>query len=187
MYLTAKNSPLTGGRTPLSYLPFLSNSQYAIIQTTGVRRLQIRIEVVPELTEDEVIIRCAQVDETILKIQQTIQAQAAEFHLIFYKLNQEFYLPLPSILFFETDDEHVYAHTASDTYRVKERLYELERLLPRSFIRVSKSAIVNCRQVYSITRNLTASSPVQFLNSHKTVYVSRLYYQQLKYRLSEHS
>lgn len=150
--------------------------------------MKIRIEVVDDLSEDEVLIRCGRVDDTIQKIHQYILEQSLQSSKItFYKQNQEFYFPLDDVLFFETEGEHIYAHTADDAYRIKYRLYELEEILPRNFVRAAKSTIVNITQVYSITRNLTASSLVKFLDSHKHVYVSRYYYQDLRQRLKERS
>lgn len=148
--------------------------------------MKIRIETIDGLPEDEVLIRCGRVDDTIRKIHSYIEEQSLlKSKFTFYKQNKEFYFPLDDVLFFETNGEYVYAHTAGDSFLVKYRLYELEKILPRSFVRVAKSAIVNSRQVYSIDRNLTASSLLKFLNSHKQVYVSRHYYKELKKRLNE--
>lgn len=134
--------------------------------------MKINIEIVNDLAEDEVLIRCGRVDDTIQKIQQYILSQSkAQPKIIFYKQNQEFYFPLDEVLFFETEDEHIYAHTANEAYLIKYRMYELEDMLPRYFVRAAKSAIVNTRKIRSITRNLTASSLIQFSNSHKQVYV----------------
>jgi DNA-binding LytR/AlgR family response regulator len=150
--------------------------------------VKIRIEVDGELLEDEVTIRCSRVDDTIRKIHQYVLDQAqSEERITFYKDNQEFYFPLDMVLFFETEGEYIYAHTADDAYRIKYRLYELEALLPKVFVRASKSAIVNLRRIISVTRNLTASSLVQFSGSHKKVYVSRHYYRQLHERLGSMS
>lgn len=150
--------------------------------------MKIRIEAVNDLVEDEVLIRCGRIDDTIQKIHQYILEQyQAGSKITFYKQNQEFYFPLDEVLFFETEGEHIYAHTADDAYRIKYRLYELEQILPRNFVRAAKSTIVNIMQVYSITRNITASSLVQFIDSHKQVYVSRYYYQELRQRLNERS
>lgn len=150
--------------------------------------MKIRIEVLNDLAEDEVLIRCKRVDNTVQKIHQYILEQSASgSKIVFYKQNQEFYFPLDDVLFFETEGEHIYAHTANDAYRIKYRLYELEAILPRHFARAAKSTIVNIMQVYSITRNLTASSLVKFINSHKQVYVSRYYYKELRQRLNERS
>lgn len=150
--------------------------------------MKIRIELVNDLAEDEVLIRCGQVDDRIQKIQQYILEQSLQgTKITFYKQNQEFYFPLDDVLFFETEGEHIFAHTANDAYLIKYRLYELEEILPHHFVRAAKSTIVNIIQVYSITRNITASSLVQFVNSHKQVYVSRYYYQELRQRLNERS
>lgn len=52
-------------------------------------------------------------------------------------------------------------------------------------MRVSKSTILNTDRVYSLTRNLTASSLVTFAGSHKQVYVSRNYYKALVNKIKE--
>ena len=150
--------------------------------------MKIHIETVDNLAEDEVLIRCARVDSTVQKIHQYILEQAsAAPKIVFYRDNQEFYLPLSDILFFETDVEQVYAHTRDSAYRTRYRLYELESMLPPAFVRTSKSSIANTAHIYSITRNLTSSSLVQFSGTHKHLYVSRHYYQALHQRLAERS
>jgi len=147
-------------------------------------RVKLRIEVSSECTEDEVIIRCNSVNETVQKIQAYIQTLATP-KLTFYKGNQEFYLTFEEILFFETDGEQVYAHTRNDAFRVRHRLYELETLLSRAFVRVAKGTIVNSARIYAIHRNLTGASQIQFAGTHKHVYASRHYYKDLKKIMQE--
>ena len=147
--------------------------------------MKIRIEVDENIAENEIIIKCKQLDNTINKIQETIMQTSQKSSLVFYKGNIEYYLPLNSILFFETSDVGIDAHTAEDTYKIKNKLYELEEILPKNFTRVSKSTILNIIHIYSIDRNLTSSSLVKFNKTHKQVYVSRNYYKQLRQRLEE--
>ncbi|OGO92611.1 MAG: hypothetical protein A2Y17_00455 [Clostridiales bacterium GWF2_38_85] len=148
--------------------------------------MKIHIEIVDNIEENEVIIRCGCVDEKINKLHQLlIDQNLSDSKITFFKKNQEYYFPLDDVLFFETEDEFVYAHTANDAYRIKYRLYELEEILPKKFIRAAKSTIVNTGQIYSIARNITASSLVNFIGSHKTIYISRLYYRDLQQRLNE--
>lgn len=97
----------------------------------------------------------------------------------------EYYLSLDEILFFETDEAGISAHTKTDAYQTKYKLYELEDMLPGFFMRVSKSTILNTNHIYSINRNLTASSVVAFSGTHKQVYVSRYYYKLLISKLEE--
>ena len=146
--------------------------------------MKLRIEVTDGSTEDEVIIRCGRVDDTVQKLQAYIQSMSAP-KMTFFKGAQEYYLPLDKILFFETEGEQIYAHTKNDAFRVKYRLYELEEMLPHYFVRAAKGTIVNTAQIYAINRNLTASSQVEFAGTHKQIYVSRHYYGALKEKMNE--
>ena len=77
------------------------------------------------------------------------------------------------------------AHTRDDVYETRRKLYELEELLGGRFQRISKSAIVNVDKVYSIKRNVTSSSAIEFQRTHKQIYVSRAYYKVLREKLEE--
>jgi DNA-binding LytR/AlgR family response regulator len=150
--------------------------------------MKVRVELTDGTEEDEVVIRCGRVDETVRKLCRYVAEQTVpELGLTFYKRNREYYFPLDSVLFFETEGESVYAHTIDDAYLIKHRLYELEQMLPRDFVRVSKSTIVNVRKIYSVTRDLSSSSLIQFQGSHKQIYASRHYYRELRQRLQERS
>lgn len=150
------------------------------------KAMKVQIEIDDSLTEEEVIIRCRQMDERILKLQEAVsQATAGDQCMTLKKGETSYFVPLSEILFFETEGKLVQAHTASMLYQTEYKLYELEELLPGSFMRISKSTIVNLKHIYSITRNLTASSVVEFHGSNKRVYVSRNYYKALLERLEE--
>lgn len=148
--------------------------------------MKIRIEVDEQIDMEEVIIKCATLNDEILKIQQAIKdATSHALSFAFQKGETEYYLSLDEILFFETDGGNIQVHTQKDVYKTGYKLYELEELLPGHFMRVSKSAILNINQIYSITRNLSASSIVEFKDTYKTVFISRHYYKPLKEKLEE--
>lgn len=148
--------------------------------------MRIQIEVDDTLSEDEIIIRCRSLNEEIQNVQKAVADAASKSQkFIFYKGDTEYYLSLEKILFFETDGSGISAHTIDDVYETKYKLYELEEILPGHFMRVSKSSILNLNQIYSINRNLSAASVVEFQNTHKQVYVSRSYYKPLKCKLEE--
>ena len=44
----------------------------------------------------------------------------------------------------------IYGRTREEAYEVRQKLYELEEILPIAFCRISKSTIVNTKQIYSI-------------------------------------
>lgn len=132
--------------------------------------MKIKIEIDESAAEDEVIIRCRGLTKQVAAVQRAVRdvTNASE-----------------KILFFETDENGISAHTRDEMYQTRYKLYELEDMLPGVFMRVSKSTILNTDQIYSIDRNLTASSVVAFLNTHKKVYVSRYYYKPLTQKLEE--
>lgn len=148
--------------------------------------MKIRIEIDEELESDEVIIRCQKLSDEVSRVQKAVSEVISEkSRIVFYKGEAEYYFPLEKILFFETEEDGISAHTTSDIYKIKYRLYELEEILPGYFLRISKSAILNTRKIFAIDRDLSSTSTVSFQNTHKQVYVSRRYYKPLKDRLEE--
>ena len=148
--------------------------------------MKIKIEIDESLSEDEVLIRCRGLTEQVTEIQKAVsEVVNTSKRFVFYRGNTEYYLALDEILFFETDGDGINAHTRDNIYQTKYKLYELEDLLPGCFMRISKSSIVNTNHIYSISRNLTASSVVAFAGTHKQVYVSRYYYKPLVNKLEE--
>ena len=148
--------------------------------------MKIKIEIDENLSEDEVLIRCRGLTEQVTEIQKAVsEVVNTSQRFVFYRGNTEYYLALDEILFFETDGDGINAHTRDNIYQTKYKLYELEDLLPGCFMRISKSSIVNTNHIYSISRNLTASSVVAFAGTHKQVYVSRYYYKPLVNKLEE--
>lgn len=148
--------------------------------------INVRIELQPDLGEAEVVIRCPAVTAEIRALRgQLAEAAASTASLRLLRAGRDHYLPLADILFFETEDGGVFAHTAADSYGARERLYELERMLPADFLRISKSAIVNTRQIRSVDRGITATSLISFYNTAKQIYASRRYLKLLQDRLQQ--
>lgn len=147
--------------------------------------MKINIEIDETLDECEVVIKTKEVNNEVALIQRALSGLTlGKSEIVFEKDDTEYYFNVDKILFFETNANKVYAHTATDYYEVKKKLYELEEFLPAYFLRVSKSTILNTRKVYGLTKNITASSRVDFAGTTKTVYVSRNFYKPLKEMLS---
>ena len=148
--------------------------------------MRVKIETVSGLSETEVTIRCGQLDENVIMLQNYIMEQDnAKRCLSFSRGGTEYYVPIKEIYFFETEGKEIYAHTAEQLFECPYKLYELEELLPGGFMRISKSTIANLDYIYSITRNLTAASVAEFQGSNKSVMVSRSYYKAVLERLRE--
>lgn len=147
--------------------------------------MKLRIEIDKNINENEVVIKCNELTTEVEAIQKLLSDMLTpKEKIVFFKNDTEYYIDMNEILFFETEDNTICAHTSCDIFTVKYKLYELEELLPGFFMRISKSAILNTNHIYSISHSLS-SSRVEFQNSHKQVYVSRYYFKPLKIKLTE--
>jgi len=148
--------------------------------------MNLRIEIDPSLQEPEVIIKCSEITEEILELQKKIStAKASSLQLEVSKADTLYYLNVSDLIFVETAGEKVAVHTRDGIYETKQRLYELEELLPGNFIRVSKSTILNVDLIHAIHKNITGASEVEFIGSAKKAFVSRSYYKLLTEKLEE--
>lgn len=146
--------------------------------------MKIHVEVDPELSDSEVTIRVPARTAAVDQLVAAVRAADTTQQLTFSWHGENYRVNLTDILFFEASDHQVAVHTATAIYTTRQRLYELAESLPAQFMRVSKSAILNRTQVFSLTRSVTGNL-VKFQNSHKQLYVSRRYYQALKRALEE--
>jgi len=148
--------------------------------------MKIRIDIDENLREPEIVIRGN--GDDVAKLQSAIlTASKNTQNLALVRDGRDYYLPAESILFFESVDGKTWAHTAKNIYEIRQKLYELENILPASFIRISKSAIIGTKYILSISHNLAGPSLVRFSGSIKQINVSRGYYKSLVNKLSERS
>ncbi len=148
--------------------------------------MNVRIETNEEGEPEEVVIRCKVVTPEIELLARQLQARIKGRPVIsFFKGDEQYFISMREILFFETDNERLFAHTAEDSFEVKARLYEVEANLPGYYARVSRSTIVNTLAVRSIQKGLTGVSKIAFRKSHKEVYGSRLYFPILTRKMEE--
>lgn len=142
--------------------------------------MKFRIEVDENLKDDEIVLRCRNLDEDMLELQRQLTGiTRASGALEVYRGEADYYLKFSEIIFLETDGGIVVVHTRDQIFQTKQKLYELEEQLPLYFFRVSKSTILNTREVRCIHKNITGASEIEFSGSSKRTYVSRNYYKPL--------
>jgi len=147
--------------------------------------VKIRLDISPDYQEKEVVIKAAQKDDEVQQIMDSIKDVAEKFnHLNGYIGETVYSLALKDVLFFETNDRNVYAHTTNNAFLIHYRLYELEENLPDNFLRISKSSILNVDEILSLSRSVTGNL-VEFKNTYKQVYVSRRFLHELKDKLKQ--
>lgn len=147
--------------------------------------MRIRIEI-SDSDDEEVIIRCKERTEKVSHLEQVIEnAVRGDSLLVLYSANTEYYIPKKDILFFETYDGKVCAHTKDRMYKTSHKLFELEGIMPSYFVRISKSCIANIKMINSLRRELTGNGEITFAGTDKSTYFSRGYYSILKDKLEE--
>ena len=148
--------------------------------------MRVRIEIRDGNQEDEIVIYCREItSQTEALVKSLERSDKIGLEVSFFKKDEQYFLQLSEILFFETEGDSVIAHSGHDSFETRKRLYELENILPGHFIRVSKSAIVNTRQIFSISRGITRVGLISFRESHKEIFVSRMYMAALKSKMEE--
>ena len=75
------------------------------------------------------------------------------------------------IICFYSDKKYNYCRTKEESYKIKSKLYEVEKLDP-NFIRISKACIVNCKQIKCFDLS-EAGQIVVVLNDGTKEFVSR--------------
>lgn len=91
--------------------------------------------------------------------------------------------PHSKIQYFESDNNSTYCIVENDKkiYKIKEKLYELEETLDcKSFIRISKSNIVNVLNIKEIIPWFGSKLLIKFKGTNKTIEVTRSYVKNFK-------
>jgi len=85
------------------------------------------------------------------------------------------------ILFFKADGNNMYAHTGKQAYEMKQKLFEIEKMISRNnFIRINKSYIVNILKVKEIIPWFGGRLLLKFSGSEEKIEVSRNYVKDFK-------
>ena len=145
--------------------------------------MKIRTEI---SDSEEIVIRCREQNDRIRALESAIEvALRGENEIMLLSSGAEYFIPKADILFFESSDGKVYAHTKDAIYTAPYKLFELEELLPPFFVRISKSTIANVSEIAYLRRELVGNGEMGFRSCDKKVYFSRAYFKLLQYKIDE--
>ena len=143
--------------------------------------MKIIIETPPDGAEDEIIIRCRNLDDEMIKLIFNIKMQRES--LIAYKNEQLYRINPLDIYYFEPIDNHTYLYCKNDVYEFKKKLYQIEEIFSNGdFLRISKSVILNLTKIDSIVPAFNGRFEAILDNGEKTI-ISRQYVPMLKKKL----
>ena len=131
--------------------------------------------------EDEIIIKCENLDEDIRLLIERIKNHKQKIN--FQKDAKIVFTEISDILYFESVDDKVFAYTLDDVLETKLKLYQLEEFfLPQDFLRVNKAVIMNLNKVESLSPAFGGRFEAILKNGYKVI-ISRNYIPALKKKL----
>ena len=143
--------------------------------------MKISIENINHNEEEEIIIRCYEVNDEILELMKKLKTKSNM--LIGYNDDSIYQLNPSNVYYFESVDNKVFIYCRDKLYESKQKLYELEQICDhRKFFRASKSTIINIVKISHIKPSLSGRFEATMENGEK-VLVSRQYVPVLKAKL----
>ena len=132
--------------------------------------------------EEEVVVTAHESSPLIEEIQALAERQSGSDRIVAYNDEGMKMLSICTIACITVLDGKTYAvDEKGKKYKLKQRLYELEQLLPSSFIRINKSALANEEQLDRFAVTYSGAVDAIFHCGYRE-YVSRRCFAQIKRR-----
>lgn len=128
--------------------------------------------------DDEIIIKCDNIDPKILNFLSNLKSSNTKMTLL--KENKINLIEQQEIFYFESVDDIVFAYTKDDVFETKSKLYLLEEELPQNtFFRANKAVILNLDKIKSLSPAFSGRFEAILENGLKII-ISRNYVPKLK-------
>ncbi|VQJ83229.1 response regulator [Streptococcus pneumoniae] len=140
--------------------------------------MKVELQISETYEEEKLIVQAPQETEKVQKV-----IEFAENLDQRGKIDDQVYLvEIGKIQRFYIENRKVLAETASQTYSIDLRLYQILKLLPTNFIQISQSEIINIDSISHL--KLTPNGLVEiFLKNESFTYSSRRYLKTIKEKL----
>ncbi|KYH30611.1 putative HTH-type transcriptional regulator [Clostridium tepidiprofundi DSM 19306] len=141
--------------------------------------MKVEIVVKPELKDTHIVIYTNEITNEIQGIVDSLSNSQNRI-LTGIKDKKIFLLEDEEIYCFYSENQKVYAKTTKGKLWIKQKLYELENIYDgTSFIRISKSCIVNIDKIKNLDISYVGTIEIVFKNGERE-YVSRRYISKIK-------
>ncbi len=141
--------------------------------------MNIEIKIDKKIKENKIIVQVNEMTDEISNIINLLKSTNNE-KLKVYLDEELYFIDENDIETVYSSDGKVFVKANDKDYQSKMRLYELENILnKKTFLRISKSEIININKVKSINTNLIGTIIITFFNGNKT-YSSRRYISKIK-------
>lgn len=144
--------------------------------------MNVRVRKIGEQLEEVVEVQCHKVTEEVKEIVHFVKSRQGQLTGNIY--GRQYEIAVMDIYYIESIDNKSFIYCSKNVYETKEKLYVLEReLMDKSFLRVSKSILLNLMKVTSIQPGFN-SRFIAVLQNGEEVIISRKYVPALKEKLA---
>ena len=138
--------------------------------------------IIDKEAEEQIVATVHEPTELTEKIRQLVMEYTGTERIAAYWEDDIKMLPFSQIACITVQDGKTYAVDVKGTqYRLKQRLYEVESILPSSFIRINKSAIANEQHIERFAATFSGAVDAVFRGGFRE-YVSRRCFAEIKRR-----
>ncbi len=143
--------------------------------------MKITIQDIAPGEEEEIIVRCRDLDEALLRLIHEIKTRRGKFTVTDNdKIRQ---VDAGDVYYFEAVDNKVFLCLEQEVFEIKHKLYEIEEEYANTdFFRASKSVIINLAKVKQFAPDFGGRFEAQMKNGERLI-ISRQYVPGLKKRL----
>ena len=143
--------------------------------------MQIRVKIIQNKETEYIEIGCHRHDDRVDEIIRSVKLHQGSVDA--YSGESLYQIPLSDIYYIEAVDDRTYLYLENECYESRRRLYEFEEILPeRSFVRISKSIIVNMMKIVAIRPALNGRFLCRLKND-ENVIISRKYVPEVREKL----
>lgn len=137
--------------------------------------IKVRTNISNNYQDIEICINAPERNETVQRLENELLAKVSNSieQIIGMQGNDIFIINVSDIIMFYSEDKNNFCKTKDGIYKVKEKMYYLEEMLPKNkFIRISNSTIANIHHVKCFNTSIIGKILVKFKDSSEEI-VSR--------------
>ena len=138
--------------------------------------------IIDKENEEVITARVKKANELTDRIENLVKEYVGENKIVAFSEDETVILEIKNIECVTVIDNKVWTITESGKFLIKSRLYEVEKILPSSFIKINKSSVANISKIKKFISTYSGSVNVEFKSGY-TDYVSRRCLPQVKRRL----
>ena len=142
--------------------------------------MKLELNIDEKVKETLVVVNANKIDKEVQNLINYIEYSSE--YLIGIVENKASIIDIDEIIRVYIEDRKTFVVTLKDTYVVKKKLYEVENMVTRNFIKISQSEIANIKFIKNLDFSNTGTIVIKYKNSDIS-YVSRRMIKEFKLKL----